>query len=122
MSITKLLDANASLEILCPSKFFSLNSIFWVIFQITQSKKRCSDGQCILSDEDFGQLKKKKLMLEIELLELDKNTKTERCNLELKNLQVQIKVGQARARFLEVATDILEQNPEYLCQICKIEP
>ena len=61
-------------------------------------------------------------MLEIELLKLDKNTKTERCNLELKNLQVQIKVGQARARFLEVATDILEQNPEYLCQICKIEP
>jgi len=86
------------------------------------SRRRASEGQCIFSDGDFGNLKKRKLLLEIEALETDKATKREKRDLELKNLEVQIKVGEARAQFFEMATNILAQNPEYLCQMFRMEP
>ena len=53
---------------------------------------------------------------------MDKATKLEKLDLEVKNLEVQIKVGEARARFFEVAANILAQNPEYLCQMFRMEP
>ena len=96
---------------------FHSETFIEINFQIQPgpSRKRVSEGQCIFSDGDFGNLKKRKLLLEIEALEMDKATKREKLDLEVKNLEVQIKVGEARARFFEVAANILAQNPEYLC-------
>ena len=102
--------------------FQSIDSPHYFQTQPGPSKKRCSDGPSIFSDADFTQLKKRKLILEIEALESEKTKKKHKLDLEIKNLEVQIQVGQARARFLEVATNIVEQNPEYLCQICRFEP
>lgn len=68
----------------------------------------------LLSDDEFGHFKKKKMALEISQLEIETANKEENSQLEKELLRARISELRAREEFFREMTKVVKLNPSKL--------
>ena len=80
-----------------------------------KQKKRKAEG--LLTDDEFVQLKKRKVELEIEQLEDNIQLQKEKSNLEIELMQAQISETNSRSAFFEALTSVIRSEPSELMDL-----